>query len=208
MATHSRGVQNPEATLRQACSDLMPSTTVHLLAQPLPPAGPPDLRYLVIIDPGAVSISKAGDVREIDLQTATCLYSGKSSAIRMEQHELKRAVPEELLQDLQTRGIANLFAVEPGADIRRIRFVVLDVASGLTGAVDVPVSPADIAAAAKPVVQPPKPAVTPIVAIPDRDPPDAELKPHGRSDFQRSRGTVGRSGLEWRHPDLQGQSSR
>ncbi len=56
----------------------------------------------------------------------------------------------------------------PAADTRRIRMVVLDVSSGLTGAIDIPVLPSEIAKAVAPVV-PPEPVVTtPYVEFPDK----------------------------------------
>jgi hypothetical protein len=46
--------------------------------------------------------------------------------------------------------------------------VVLDVSSGLTGAIDIPVSPAEIAKAAAPVEPPAPVATTPYLELPDK----------------------------------------
>ena len=52
--------QKPEELLRQACSDLLPSTSIQLAAQAVPPqppaaGGPVSPRYLFLIAPGGLS---------------------------------------------------------------------------------------------------------------------------------------------------------
>jgi hypothetical protein len=56
----------------------------------------------------------------------------------------------------------------PSADTRRVRLVVLDVSSGLTGAIDIPVTSAELAKAAAPVAPPAPVATTPYVELPDK----------------------------------------
>jgi hypothetical protein len=61
--------------------------------------------------------------------------------------------------------------VPPAADTQRVRLVVLDVPTGLSGAVDIPVRPQDLQKALEPAVQPAKATITPFVEIPDRGAP-------------------------------------
>jgi hypothetical protein len=56
----------------------------------------------------------------------------------------------------------------PSAETRRVRLVVLDVSSGLTGAIDIPVSAAELAKAREVVQPPPQMASTPYVELPDK----------------------------------------
>jgi hypothetical protein len=59
-------------------------------------------------------------------------------------------------------------ALKPSAETRRIRLAVLDVSSGLAGAIDIPVTPDEIAKATAPVEPPAPVATTPYVELPDK----------------------------------------
>ena len=162
----------PEDQLRQACSDLLPSTSIHLAAQAVPPepagangdpAGP---RYLFLIAPGGLSRVQIGSVSGINAMAATCEFDATGTSYRFLTQRLAGTASEELMQKWQTQGLPDFVTLSPVTVPHRVRFAVIDVPTGLTGAVDVPVRPEDMAI--KPVPPPPPAVISAVMAIPDR----------------------------------------
>ena len=81
---------------------------------------------------------------------------------------MTKTVSADVFRSWQSSGIPDHIALMPNADTRRIRLVVLDVSSGLTGAIDIPVLPSEVAKAREPVHPPPAVATTPYVELPDK----------------------------------------
>jgi VWFA-related protein len=191
-------VQKPEDRLRQACSDPLPPTAVRLAAQAVArPAGQPsekyELTYLLLIAPGDMSLPQTGDAREIRIQAATCDFNAKGDSFRFFQQNLTQRVSDEMLKNWQAGGIPDLVGVAANADTRRIRIAVLDEPTGLTGAVDIPVRPADLAKVAEPS---PAPATAiPTLEIADKQPTATALQPMGALVFHGSAGQAG--ALDW-----------
>jgi hypothetical protein len=77
-------------------------------------------------------------------------------------------VSEEMYRGWQSTGIPYHVSLMPATDTRRVRMVVLDISSGLTGAIDISVRPAEVAKAAAPVVPPAPVESTPYVELPDK----------------------------------------
>jgi VWFA-related protein len=191
----------PEDQLRQACSDLLPSTSIHLAAQAVPPAaagpggeaaGP---RYLFLIAPGALSRVQVGSASGINAQVATCEFNAKEDSYRFVTQRLAGTASEDVLQKWQTQGLPDFVTLSPVTTPHRVRFVVLDVPTGLTGAVDVPVRPEDMAI--QPVSPPPPVVVSAVLSIPDRETTQQEWQPRATGALTFG-STSGQSGtLDW-----------
>jgi|SRR5665213_2885910 len=164
--------QSPQDHLRQACADQLPSTTIPLTVQPMPanPSGnsPAGLQYMLLISAAGLSSTPAGDSYNMNLRVADCEFAQKATVFRFNEREMPKTVTSEVFKSWQTSGIPDHVALMPSADTRRIRLVVLDVDSGLTGAIDIPVLPSEIAKATA-TAAPPAPVVTtPYVEFPDK----------------------------------------
>jgi len=178
-ATEPKGptTQSPEALLKQACMEPLPSTSILVNVQPVAPqqgaggaAQEAPARYLLTVSPSALSFEPALGVRQMGLEMAICEFDAKGNAFQFFTRDLSRPVPDDLFKVYQDRGIRNIFDYDAKPEDQRLRFAVLDVPSGTTGAVDVPAHPrefanvpglpapgASSASAANPAPGPPKP---------------------------------------------------
>ena len=170
----------PEDQLRQACSDLLPSTSIHLVGQAVPPesaAQGPGPRYLFLIAPGGLSRVQIGTAHGINAAAATCEFSASGDSFQFATQKLVGTASDETFQKWQTQGIPDFVTLTPNPATRRIRFVVVDIPTGLTGALDVPVRPADMTMKAPPPASPAISAISAVLAIPDRFTPQQEWTP-------------------------------
>jgi hypothetical protein len=164
--------QQPVDHLRQACADQLPSTTIPLTVQPMPQYQygnqPGGLQYMLVISSAGLSSIQAGDSYNMNIRVADCEFAQKATVFRFNEREMPKTISSDLFRSWQSTGIPDHIALMPSADTRRIRLVVLDVASGLTGAIDIPVLPSEIAKATAPVVPPAPVVTTPYVEFPDK----------------------------------------
>jgi VWFA-related protein len=142
--------QTPEKLLKQACIDPLPSTAIPLAAEAVAPTqssgeASASVRYLLTISPGALSLAPVGDARSLNVQMAICEYDSKGNSFQFYPRDLTRPVSDSVYQDWQAHGIRDIFDYEATPDGQRVRFAVLDVPSGTTGAVDVPARPREFA---------------------------------------------------------------
>jgi VWFA-related protein len=161
--------QSPEDHLRQACADQLPSTTIPLTVQTLPPSQYGNtqggLQYLLLISAAGLTSAQEGNSYNLNVRLADCEFAQKNTIFKFNERELTKTVSAEIFRSWQSTGIPDHVALMPSADTRRIRLAVLDVSSGLTGAIDIPVLPSEIAKAnapAAPVV------TTPYLELPDK----------------------------------------
>jgi VWFA-related protein len=173
--------QQPEDHLRQACTDQLPSTTIPLTVQPLPPGRSGDsqrgLQYLLLISAAGLGSAQEGGAYNFNVRVADCEFAQKDTIFKFNERELPKTISGEIFRSWQSSGIPYHVALTPSPDVRRIRLVVLDVSSGLTGAIDIPVTPAEIAKASAPVAPPPPPvATTPYLELPDKVKPPSPPK--------------------------------
>jgi hypothetical protein len=165
--------QPAENHLRQACADQLPSTTIPLTVQRLPSGltGSPQrgLQYMLLISAAGLGAAQEAGSFGLNVRVADCEFAQQKTTIfRFHEAELPKTVSAEIFRGWQSSGIPYHVAMMPSEDTRRIRLVVLDVTSGLTGAIDIPVSPSELVKAAAPV-EPPKPEVTtPYLELPDK----------------------------------------
>jgi VWFA-related protein len=162
----------PDDHLRQACADLLPSTAIPLTVQALPAVQsgntPGGLQYLLMISSAGLASTHDGNSYNLNIKMADCEFANKDTIFKFNERDLTKTVSADVFRTWQSLGIPDRVALMPAADTRRIRLVVLDVSSGLTGAIDIPVLASEIAKATAPVV-PPKPAVTtPYLELPDK----------------------------------------
>lgn len=158
------GQEAPQKLLQEACGAPLLSTSIALTAEALaPPSGSSDgneVRYLLTISPNALSFATEGAARAVNLQMAVCEYDPKGTSYRFYPRDLSRSVPEGVYQGWRQNGFRNIFDYQAKSENQKLRFVVLDVPSGVAGSVDVPAHPHDFGSvpASAPGVAPSSPA--------------------------------------------------
>jgi VWFA-related protein len=165
--------QPPEEHLRQACADQLPSTSIPLTVQrgaggaSAEPSGA--IQYSLLISAAGLGSLQDGGSYSFNVRLADCEFAQKDTVFRFHEGEMPKMVSAETYKSWQKSGIPYRASFMPSADTRRIRLVVLDVSSGLTGAIDIPVRPSDVAKAATPAAPLPAPVVTtPYADLPDK----------------------------------------
>lgn len=166
----------PEEHLRQACADQLPSTSIPLTVQPAPADQPGEpqggLQYVLRISVAGMGAALDGGSYDFNVRLADCEFAQKDTVFHFHEREMPKKVSGEIYKSWQASGIPYRVSVVPLADTQRIRFAVLDVSSGLTGAIDIPVTASEIAKAAVPVAPPPASPPAPIVTTPYAELPD------------------------------------
>jgi hypothetical protein len=193
--------QKPDDRLRQACSDLLPATSIHLVGQAVPPepnAQGAGRRYLFLVAPGGLSLIEAGGLRGINAQAATCEFEAKGDSFQFSTQKLAGTVSDETFRKWQAQGIPDFVTLAPNPATRRVRFVVLDVPTGLTGALDLPVHPEDVEGFRAPVPRPAAAPITAVLSIPDKDTPQQAWQPRATGALSFGAPSSGPSGtLDW-----------
>jgi len=189
----------PDDHLRQACADQLPSTTIALTAQTLPSGQsgiPADaLQYMLSISAAGLGSAQDGGSYSLNVRVADCEFAQKDTVFKFNQSELPKSVSGQVFHSWQANGIPYHVALKPSADTLRIRFVVLDVSSGLTGAIDIPVRAPETAKAAAPVPPPALVETAPYVELPDKVKPPSQPKVVASLTFHISSGASGT--LDW-----------
>jgi hypothetical protein len=126
---------------------------------------------------------------------ADCEFAQKNTIFKFNERDLAKTVSAEVFRSWQATGIPDHVTLLPPADTRRIRLVVLDVSSGLTGAIDIPVLPDEIAKAAAPVAPPAPVVTTPYVELPDKVKGPSQPKVLASLTFHLNSGASGT--LDW-----------
>jgi hypothetical protein len=123
---------------------------------------------MLLISAAGLGSAQEGGSYNLNVRMADCEFADKATVFRFNTRELTKTASADVFRSWQSTGIPEHVALMPAADTRRIRLVVLDVSSGLTGAIDIPLLPAEIAKARE-LVQPPAPVVTtPYLELPDK----------------------------------------
>jgi VWFA-related protein len=165
----------PEEHLRQACADQLPSTTIPLKVRPAPAArneaSEGGLQYMLSITAAGLGSLQDGGSYGFNVLLADCEFAEKDTTFRINERELPKTVPAEVYRGWQANGIPYRVTLRPAAETRRIRLAVLDVTSGLTGAIDIPVNAEEMAKAVVPA--PVAPAPAPAAPAPSEAPPVA-----------------------------------
>jgi VWFA-related protein len=186
--------QPPEMRLQQACQDFLPSTAIPITAQAVPSAKPDEIRYLMSVPPGALSLAPNGPSHMLNTQMATCVYSANGGSFRFTTRDLSRTLSEADFNALQTSGLHG-YLDAPKADTVRVRIAVLDLGTGLTGALDIPIHPEDFENTAAPPA-----ALLPESASPAPAPENPPSLPIYSVTFHSSSGAAGT--LDWNGDNL------
>jgi len=144
------GDQSAVQLLQRACQAPLPPTSIPMTAESLAPnsgqgnAG--ETRYLLTISPSSLTLSPSGPDRRLSLQMAVCEFDPSGESFHFFPRDLSAPVSDAAYQGWQTTGIRNVFDYTAKPENQRLRFAVLDVPSGTTGAIDVPAHPTQFGA--------------------------------------------------------------
>lgn len=147
IATNSAALmkhENPAELLKDVCRDPLPSTTIGMSVTALPPrasASSADVRYLLTIDPNALTFEPDGQSLRIDTHMAICEFDPKGDKFDFFPRDLSRPVSDEMFQSWKKSGIREIYDYGAKPENQRLRFAVVDLPSGETGSVDVPAHP-------------------------------------------------------------------
>jgi VWFA-related protein len=153
--------QSTEKRLQQTCMDLLPSTAIPITAQAVRPTKPDGIRYLMSVDPSALNFATDGQLHKLSAEMATCVYRANNSSFQFFPRDLTQSFSDAAYQGLQASGLSGYLEV-PKAGTRRVRIAVLNIETGLTGALDIPVRPEDFENAAAP---PAMAAILPAISV-------------------------------------------
>lgn len=138
-----------EQLLKQACRDLLPSTTISLAARVVPRGPNGGLTYMLSAPMGALSLAPPGESSDLGAQTALCEYGAKGDSIQFLMMK-PQTVSDAAYQIWQAHGFEEYVNVPPMADTGWLRVAVVDTRTGSTGALDIPMRAEDLARAAMP----------------------------------------------------------
>jgi VWFA-related protein len=137
--------KQPANLLRQTCASVLPAPSIPLAAQALSSLKESEessqTRYLLTISLMDLSPTTSVGSNAIKLHTAVCEYDPKGQTFRVYSRNVTQTVPEKADRDGQAHDIQNIIVFTPKSETQRLRIAVLDPASGLAGAIDVPAHP-------------------------------------------------------------------
>jgi VWFA-related protein len=139
--------QSNEERLKQTCMDFLPSTAIPITAQAVQPTKSDDIRYLLSVAPSALNFAQDGQSHKLSAEMVTCVYRAKANSFQFFSRDLTQSYSDAVYQGLQASGLHGYVEVPKGGT-RRVRIAVLDLETGLTGALDIPVRPEDFENAA------------------------------------------------------------
>jgi len=134
-----------------ACRDLLTSTTILVMAQSIPAAGPDQVKYFIAIDPNALSLAPMTGGRKLSVLVAACSINKDGTPIQFLQQPTDAMLTDQQYSALIAQhGFTRTLEFAPTPGTVRIRLLVRDNSSGKMGSVDMPyptVKPADTASA-------------------------------------------------------------
>lgn len=131
-----------EPRLQQICMDILPSTAIPITAQAVAPRKSDNIRYLMSVAPSALSFATDGQTHTLHAAMFTCVYKTKNNSFQFFSRDLTESLSGAAYQSVQANGL-NGYVEVPKAGARRVRVAVLDLDTGLSGALDIPVRPDD-----------------------------------------------------------------
>jgi VWFA-related protein len=131
-----------ESRLQRVCTDILPSTTIAILANAVPSPGKSDsFRYRLNISPDALNISSGGTSHELNVQLSACIFSA-ANTFRTLSGNARQTFSGDALQDVRAHGL-NTFVDVPKSGTTRVRVALFDLDSGRAGTLDIPVRAVD-----------------------------------------------------------------
>jgi hypothetical protein len=139
--------QSNEKRSQQTCMDFLPSTAIPITAQAVAPTKSDSIRYLMSVAPSALNFATDGQSHKLSAEMVTCVYRAKGNSFQYFSRDLTQSFSDAAYQGLLASGLHG-YVEAPKAGTRRVRIAVVDIETGLTGALDVPVRPEDFENAA------------------------------------------------------------
>src|SRR5258708_2529449 len=90
-------------------------------------AEPDQLRYLLRIAPGALTLQPKAEDWKVNVLMAVCTFDAKGDQFRLFTQDLSGTLNQNVLRKWQTDGMPDAITVEQDPALRRIRLAVLDV---------------------------------------------------------------------------------
>ena len=122
-----------------ACGDLLTSTSVLVLAEPLPPDQPGQAKYFMVIDGKMLTFSAGeGGTHEMRLDLAVCALDHGGKPLQYLQDHIQQQLGDKEYATTSARGISHVVQFVPKPETTKVRLVVRDAGSGRLGSVDIP----------------------------------------------------------------------
>jgi VWFA-related protein len=149
----AKDAKDTDAHLSQAaCNDFLTATSILVEASAVPPDQPGQTKYLLAIDPNALSFGAPdGGVRNVQIELASCMFNARGLPLQYNRQSIGQKFTETEYQSIKEHGISHTISFVPKPETARIRLLVCDTRTGMIGSVDLPY-PAQIisASSAKP----------------------------------------------------------
>jgi VWFA-related protein len=139
--------QSKEERLKQTCMDFLPSTAIPITAQAVAPTKSDGIRYLTSVAPSALNFPADGQSHKLNAEMVTCVYRAKGNSFQFFSRDLTQSFSDAAYQGVRASGLHGYVEL-PKSGTRRVRIAVLDIETGLTGALDIPVRGEDFENAA------------------------------------------------------------
>jgi len=129
-----------DAQLQEAaCGDLLTSTSILVLAEPLPPDQTGQMRYFMAIDGKMLSFNPADNgSRELRLDLAVCTLDHAGKPLQYLQDHVQQSLGDKEYATTLAHGVSHIVQLALKPETARVRLVVRDAASGRLGSVDIP----------------------------------------------------------------------
>jgi hypothetical protein len=122
-----------------ACGDLLTSTSLLVLAEPIAPDQPGQAKYFMAIDGKMLTfVPTDGGTHDMQLDLAVCTLDRGGKPLQYLQDHLKQQLGDKEYAVTSKRGISHVVQFVPAAETTRVRLVVRDAVSGRLGSVDIP----------------------------------------------------------------------
>lgn len=132
-----------------ACGDLLTSTSLLVLVEPIPPDQPGQAKYFMAIDGKMLTFNPSNNGNhEMRLDLAVCTLDHGGKPLQYLQDHVQQQLADKEYATTSTRGLSHVVQFVPKPETARVRLVVRDVASGRLGSVDIPYPPATTKASA------------------------------------------------------------
>lgn len=129
------------ARLEDSCRDPLPVTEIYLTAKPLPAGDPAKLKFLLTVAASDLLLPLTAGTRSLDILVAACMYGPASDSGHYFEQENSQSISDADYRVWESNGIPDMLSLPRARDAAKVRIVVVDKHSGLTGAVDVPLTP-------------------------------------------------------------------
>jgi VWFA-related protein len=138
------GMNDAKAVTQQlqqaACHDYLNSTSILVMARPVPAESADQSRFYVVIDAAMLTfVPGPDDTRELHLNVGVCTFDKNGNPLQLLNQPIESKLTAQDYQKLiQAHGFVHVVTI-PGPKPAGVRLVVQDIPSGLVGSVNMPV---------------------------------------------------------------------